>query len=190
MKSINEMKKEISSKIKRHDIKQDEDGNYIINATIYDDSNFLSPYTSDNEEMISEETATFLEQSSKIVPPKANLHIKIYSNEIDDREQEVYKKAIKKYYLHQIIDINRKLVFNSLISAIFTIVGLATFLILLLLESKIPSDVIYEVFSIFGWVFLWEAVDQIFIERYYLNRQRYRYYNLYFTKITYEKIKN
>jgi len=181
----NENKIDIENEIKKYDIELDEDGRYIINSTIYDDSHFLSPYSSCNKEIISDEIAQFLEQSSKIAPPKANLHLKVYSDQIDDTEKDVYKKAIKRYYLNQIIDIKRRLLFNSIVSLIFTLIGLATFIFLLFFSNIFSSDIIYEIISIFGWVFLWEAVDNFFIERANLNRHKHRYINLYSAKITY-----
>ena len=185
---MEEINKQIKHELKNRQIEFDDEGRSIIDITVYDDEYFLSPYTSNNNELISDEVATFLDHSVKVVSPKEPLHINIISNSINQNEEIVYKRAIKNYYLNQIVDINRKLRFNSIASAMFTLIGLLTFFILLLLDSTITSEIIYEIFSIFGWVFLWEAVDQFFIERNKLNRQKNRDLNIYGAKITFNKL--
>ena len=95
MAKIKQTQKRINKELKSYQSNSDDNGNSVINITVYNDNDFLSPYSTNNTEFLSEETATFLEHSAKVVPPKNPLHIRIHSNEIDDNEKVKYKKAIK-----------------------------------------------------------------------------------------------
>ena len=87
----------------------------LINLTVYDDSSFLSPYSSDNEEIISDEVAGFLENSAKQIKPTSFLKINIKSKTIAENEKPIYLRAIKNYYENESAEIKRNLKFTFLI---------------------------------------------------------------------------
>ena len=72
----------------------------------------MSPYSSDNEEIISDEVAGFLENSAKQIKPTRSLKINIKSKTIAENEKPVYLRAIKNYYENESVVIKRNLKFN------------------------------------------------------------------------------
>ena len=67
---------------------------------------------------------------------------------------------------------------NLILSGILTLVGVLGLVIMFLLAHFWRNPVLSEVLDIFAWVFLWEAVDQFFLERSALRIKRNRYISL------------
>ena len=149
-----------------------------INLTVYDDSSFLSPYSSDNEEIISDEVAGFLENSAKQIKPTRSLKINIKSKTIAENEKPVYLRAIKNYYENESAEIKRNLKFNLIATLILFAISVVVLLVLFLVVAKFNIQVLTEIVTIMAWVFLWEAVDLFFIRRPLLRRELHRCENL------------
>ena len=64
---------------------------------------------------------------------------------------------------------------NLIVSVIFTVIGIVGLAAMLLLDHFFNSAIWVEVVDIFAWVFVWEAVDQFFIERRKLNIEKRKY---------------
>lgn len=71
---------------------------------VHDNSDFLSPYSSDNQEIITQDVASFLNSKSKLIKQNKPLHIIIKSDKINDNEKMFILKQLK------IIIITRKLI--------------------------------------------------------------------------------
>ena len=149
-----------------------------INLTVYDDSSFLSPYSSDNEEIISDEVAGFLENSAKQIKPTSSLKINIKSKTIAENEKPVYLRAIKNYYENESAEIKRNLKFNLIATLILFAISVVVLLVLFLVVEKFNIQVLTEIVTIMAWVFLWEAVDLFFIRRPLLRRELHKCENL------------
>lgn len=149
-----------------------------INLTVYDDSSFLSPYSSDNEEIISDEVAGFLENSAKQIKPTRSLKINIKSKTIAENEKPVYLRAIKNYYENESAEIKRNLKFNLIATLILFAISVVVLLVLFLVVEKFNIQVLTEIVTIMAWVFLWEAVDLFFIRRPLLRRELHKCENL------------
>lgn len=159
----------------------------IINLTVRDDSQILSPYSQPNKPVISEELADYLENQSKAFRPKAALSINVYSDCIDDDEKKVYDKAIRNYFSLKLTEAERDAKRKTAISLVFTAIGVFALVLTLILTAKGLGDVIAECLDIFAWVFLWEAVDQYFIERKTILFKRKRYETFVLSKISFFK---
>lgn len=149
-----------------------------INLIVYDDSSFLSPYSSDNEEIVSDEVAGFLENSAKQIKPTSSLKINIKSKTIAENEKPVYLRAIKNYYENESAEIKRNLKFNLIATLILFAISVVVLLVLFLVVAKFNIQVLTEIVTIMAWVFLWEAVDLFFIRRPLLRRELHRCENL------------
>ena len=76
----------------------DADGRAVINMTVKDYSDFLSPYSERSTAVISSGVAEFIENSTYATPPAEPLTLRIYSDSITDGEKEEYRAAIREYY--------------------------------------------------------------------------------------------
>lgn len=136
-----------------------------LNIFVADDSDFLSVYSEENKPVISGEVADFTENLAKAYHPDQTFKINIKSSCIDEEEQPKYKEAFKNYYSSKLEEANRDLIRKTWIAAIFALVGIAALAVMFILSAMEINEIWKECIDIFAWVFLWEAVDQFFIER-------------------------
>ena len=136
-----------------------------IKMSIRDDSDMLSPYCETGKPVISSNVAEFLENSASGYHPKERLSLEIASNCIDDTEKERYRKAIRNYFALKYEDVKRDMRRKTIISVWFTIIGILALTLMFVLDGFNLDSLWIECIDIFAWVFLWEAVDQFFIER-------------------------
>lgn len=129
------------------------------------DSDFLSPYSSGNTPVISSGVADFLENAASAYHPDRDLVLNISGDCISDDERQVYTQAIKNYYSLKLTDIQRSLQRKAVIAAWFAIIGILSLSFMFLCDGLNVYQLWIECVDIFAWVFLWEAVDQFFIER-------------------------
>ncbi|MBR2926594.1 MAG: hypothetical protein IKC31_03330 [Clostridia bacterium] len=133
----------------------DEEGRAIIDMTVSDDSSFLSVYSKHASPVISSEVAEFIENSTRSLPPKQALTLRIHSDCIDGREKELYRSAIGEYYSEKYHAERNELQFNFWAVLFLTLAGVVALVLAFWVDHHIWSEVI----DIAAWVFLWEAVD-------------------------------
>ena len=136
-----------------------------IDMSVNDDSSFLSPYAETGKPIISSEVAGFLENAANAFHPKEKIVLTIHSTCIDENEKPVYDNAIRNYFKLRQKDVNRDMKRKTVIAIWFSIVGIVALAFMFLIGRQDINDLWVECVDIFAWVFLWEAVDQFFIER-------------------------
>ena len=136
-----------------------------LNITVTDDADFLSKYSEADKPVISGEVAEFMENVAKAYHPDQSFTLNIKSACIDETEKPKYKKAFKNYYSAKREEADRDLKRKTWIAVTFAIIGIVALAIMFILSSLDLNEIWKECIDIFAWVFLWEAVDQFFIER-------------------------
>lgn len=136
-----------------------------IDMSVNDDSSFLSLYAETGKPIISSEVAGFLENAANAFHPKEKIVLTIHSTCIDENEKPVYDNAIRNYFKLRQKDVNRDMKRKTVIAIWFSIVGIVALAFMFLIGRQGINDLWVECVDIFAWVFLWEAVDQFFIER-------------------------
>ena len=173
---------------KEHKQIYDEEGRAVINMTVLDDNEFLSPYGEEKDIVISRETAAFLEHSTRAIHHNRDLTLVISSNVIDEKEKVLYKKGIHNYFENSFLALQKDLKRNLWTSIIFALIGVLYFAVLIVVSLFVDYDLILEMLSIAGWVFLWEAVELFFIDRTEMKNRQYRAYAFLNAKIIYEEL--
>lgn len=187
IKNLKKLQKEVDQKVHQHRIQYDEEGRATIKIIVQNDDSFLSPYCNDKS-IISDEVADFLEYTCKPLRAKEQLAIQIYSNVIDENEKVIYQEAISNYYLSDYMENKLSLKRNVFISIIMAVIAVFALALMITLNAFEANEVFIEVIDIFGWVFMWEAVDIFFIERSILRLKKYRYLAFIDAKITFHKL--
>ncbi len=167
----------------------DEDNRVIVNINVRDDDEFLSNYGFEENAVISQETANFLEHAIKPINYKENLTLAIHSDVITEDEKHLYEKGIRNYYKNSLLQEKKHLDLNLKSTLFLLLAGIVYFALLTLVSFFLKNDLWIEVLSIVGWVFIWEAVEVFFLERPKLRRMKYRYYALMNAKIIFIDVK-
>lgn len=137
----------------------------VIDMEVTSDEGFTSPYSAAGRPVISSEVADFLENAADAFHPREQLTLNVFGDCIDDGEKVRYDAAIRNYFDNKLGDVNRSIARKGVISIIFTLVGIFGLVAMFVLDRLGAGGIWVECVDIFAWVFLWEAVDQFFIER-------------------------
>ena len=118
----------------------------------------------------------------------------VKSDKIEESERETYTRAIKNYYYNEKIDLERTLKFYLISSLILTIAAVVIFTLRYLWIINANIEILSEIITVIGWVFLWEAVDLFCIRSSLLQVRRRRCQNFIDAQISFvnisEKVKN
>lgn len=142
--------------------------------TILNDDGFLSPYSATSSPVISSDVADFLENSAQAFGIKDSLKLSVHSDCVDEDEKKIYPQAIKNYFSAQLKSLTAELKRNLVTAILFSLVGVCGLIFMIVYSHLGKNEIWVECIDIFAWVFLWEAIDQFFIQRTVLNRKRKR----------------
>jgi len=184
LRTIREIKNEISSC--KNEQRKDEAGRVIVDLRVINDESFLSPYSTEGHNIISEELSDFIEHSLAPVPSDKPIRFRIFSDVITEEEQREYTKAIHSHYAdkYRYTCIQKKNLHKlALIMALIAVAALG-FMIGIDIVGK-RTEIFTEIVDIFAWVFMWEAVDIFFLECTMLGFKQKRYLRLYESAIEY-----
>ncbi len=164
------------------------DGRIILNMTVKNDEQFLSPYSSTSTPIISAEVAEFIEHAAEAALPDERLTLKVSSDCIDEQEKNTYKNAIAEYYKQKYVSNEREYKRNKFIVAVLAVLGVIFLAAEMVFTSLIDSFVWSAVIDIVAWVFLWEAVDIGFFENRKLKLKKLRYLAFIDMKVEYTAV--
>lgn len=138
----------------------------------------LSPFCTKKESILHPDLANYVEGHNSVIP----LYEKICLNFVLDeysKENVSYIESSWKHYYKQIIQISlMKLKKNNLYSFVMFFVGLIVFAIAIVFKTLNLNLIFLETIDIMGWVFIWEAIDLFFIQRYLIRNEITKKYRL------------
>lgn len=171
-------------KIKK-DFDKDEEGRAIVNISIRDKEQVLSPFHYEDKEIINEEFAGMLDNIAKSVPLKQQINLSIKCENITESEKEEFSEATKNYYENKILDSQIRMKKAYSIFAVCVVLSIISLGLLFLAHFFKAPEILTEVVDILVWVFVWEATDVIVFQRGTIRLEKSRYYALYKSKITF-----
>lgn len=151
-----------------------------VHISLNDSKNVISPFTENNQKVISGDFATFLDNAVKDVPIKEDLTLEITTKKYD---HDTISTAIKNYYHNEFVESERKLKNNLVFALITLFIGLCTLTVSLVLTFTEILVVLQSAISIFSWVFVWEAFDLLCFRRTELKYLQHRQINFINAKI-------
>jgi len=165
----------------------DSNGNKIITISLDSKSSIYSPYSYGKEKMLNSELLEMNDKLISTIKVSDSLHYNFNIPDIEDNEKEDFIKAMHYTYTiaFQSISVERKR--NLRNSLIFTLMAVIFLTIMVVLRLNSINEIIVELVDIAGWVFMWEAVDQFFIERAMLNIKKKKYMNILIAPIDFNK---
>lgn len=166
------------------DGERDGDGKSVIRMRVNDDSDFLSPYSTNDEPTVSDGVAGFLDGAVQPLDLKRDIHIVIAGDMIDSAEEDVYRGAIRNHYAHRIADTERTLKTNAISSLVMLLIAVAILVVYIVFQIR-GGFILLELLDIAAWVFAWEAVDLFFLERRIVKHDRLKCLRLFDAGITF-----
>ena len=188
MKDLRKRFKKIRQTVKDDKFELDDEGREIVDITISDSENLLSIYNPDGKKIISTEMANVIDNSTKSTSINKDIHLRFSCNSNSPEKEDIYKQAIKNYYLNEFADKERRLHNNFLIT-IFVFVMAVLFLALFFILEKVNCPWYLNYFiEIVAWVFAWETVDLIFFQRQLIRYEQRKDLQIIYAHITFLEI--
>ncbi len=188
MKDLRKRFKKIRQTVKDDKFELDDEGREIVDITISDSENLLSIYNPDGKKIISTEMANVIDNSTKSTSINKDIHLRFSCNSNSPAKEDIYKQAIKNYYLNEFADKERRLHNNFLIT-IFVFVMAVLFLALFFILEKVNCPWYLNYFiEIVAWVFAWETVDLIFFQRQLIRYEQRKDLQIIYAHITFLEI--
>lgn len=182
-------KKEYIKKIEREqEILKDEDGKSIINIKIEKEDDILSPFSMDKP-IISNELAEFLDHHLRPMVIKNGIHLQVYSLNKLEKEKE-YESAIRNYYKNVLLEKNREIKKNKIISLFMLIFGTLILTLSIIFSFFERLTIVASIIDIIAWVFIWEAVDLHFLQRPKIELEELKAFEMINSKITFKNLDN
>lgn len=174
IKQLNKLKKSSLSEDEYY--KQDGSGRGIIDvgAENYDD--ILSYYDLEGENVLDREFDEFLRAKAEAIPIKKELSLHFHVRDANKDKKEEIDKVIKNHYKRELKALNRDLKQNLKFTLYMLFMGLVAFGIYAVLYLNNINFMAVYIFDLIGYVFLWEVVDNHFLERKKLNDERIKIY--------------
>ena len=187
--SLRNRTKKVRDRIKNDQFDVDEDGRTIVKINITDADNLLSVYNDDGLQIISEDTAEFINNITKPIPYKKDIQLKISCKNYTKDKEQLYKDAITNYYVNEFAHRDTKLKRNMINSVWLLCVGVVMFTLLYFMGTWNVPDVLYLLVEVACWVFVWEAVDILWIRQHEIKLIQYKELQIIFAKITFNEYK-
>ena len=179
--------KEIREKINKMDSANDDKDTVTVHLNVSDSDIILSDYNAEGKEIISSDMATFIDNVTKPIKPRQKIHLKINCNNYSEKNEGKFRNAIKNYYVNEFAELDRKLRNNSIMSIIMLCAGVVGFTILWLLSLINTPFIVYTLVEVASWVFIWELVDLLCLQRYFIKYKLYKKANIIYAKISFNK---
>ena len=163
----------------------DKDGKAIIEvgAENYDD--IFSPYCYKGGDTLSSELVEYLKKQSGTIPIDYDLNIRFNVKDADDKKRREIQMAVKENYEIEVLGVQQKIRSLNIKGWIFVLIGIlftATFLTLsYFLKLSEPYTYLIDILS---WVFVWEGVRALLIDRNDLKATELKLLRLASAKVT------
>lgn len=149
---------------------KDEEGYAVVDVNLSDGSTLYNPLSTRDNRDLSDDIYDYIESQTNVIPSEVPLRVRFHGD-VEEKEREEIKQAMKRHYTFKSLDVSWDLAANfrkALLLIIFGVVVLALYFYL----SFTSNDFFFaEILSIVGSFSLWEAADALFLERPSLKRE-------------------
>lgn len=188
MKKESTRLKRIKSEVEKIQNFGDEKDTMSINIAVNNAESFLSEYNIGGKEIISHETAKFIDNVTEPVKPRHKLHINIFCENYSNKKEDTYKRAIDNYFINKFAGLDSDFKHTILLSLIMLFAGILSFVFLhFCVKFEFPY-ILNILVEIIGWVLVWEFVELIFFRAQKILRERNKTFKILTAKITFHKL--
>ena len=164
----------------------------IIQIGLKNVEDFFNPYSYKDYELVNTELLDFIYTNEKTIPISESITLEINTEcPVNKDDQQRIKETLKRQHAEDVIVVNKKLKQNFLSGIINFLLGVLILAGTLFLENNefFMSNVLINTLMIIAWVFVWKAIEQLFIERVRLKNLLIRNYRLMNAKVNIQQYK-
>ena len=151
------------SVLEENELPESTNGDVIISVKVDRKEEIFSKYNYNSDDVLNKDFIDYVWHKAELVPMHKDLSLEIYTNE-NISVQEV-ETSIKSYCKAEYTQYKNQLKRYSRFSFICLILGIITLLALSLAINLFNKSFAISIIEILSWVFVWEAFDVFFFQR-------------------------
>ena len=141
----------------------------VINIKVDNKEQIISKFSYDETDKLNKDLSEFIVDKTKRVSINSNVKLNFYTK-AKIKEGEV-TRTIRNHFTDELLNAKEDLRKSNILAFIMLILGIVTFAILYA-SYKLFINVYFEmIMEIATWVFVWESVDVIFLQRPKIRRE-------------------
>ena len=180
--------KRVRKRINNDPWEYDKNGRAIVEINVYDAEALMSNFDSEGKEVLSKESAEFIDNAIKGIPRKKDIHLYVACEDYNKKKEQEYRNAIVNYYVNEFADKDIKLRSNWIWSIVLLLISFAGFAIMHLLHLDEVLYTISYLLDIGFWVLAWESVDIMVLQQRELRDEQKKDLKIIFSTITFNKL--
>ena len=148
-----------------------------INIKIENKNQIISNFSYDENDRLNKDLSEYIDEKSKNTRINQKIKLNFYSK--DDIDKNEIKSTIKNHFHDEYLESKSDLKRLNIFIIIMLMLGILTFSILIALYNRNFSNFYFEmILEIASWVFIWESVDALFLQRPKIRKKNIRMYKL------------
>ncbi|HUM85207.1 MAG TPA: hypothetical protein PLN48_15830 [Lachnospiraceae bacterium] len=143
-----------------------ENGLAYISCNVHSILDILNPYAVRGYEILKRDFADFIDENGYHIPVEYPIVLEICGGNFTQGQQKTIERVVSDYYALRLADTEFDLVQNKKKARFLLVMGIISFLIMLLLNSfRLLSGTFMEPFIVLLWFFLWDFFEIVWFER-------------------------
>ena len=180
--------KRVRKRINSDPWEYDKNGRAIVEINVYDAEVLMSNFDSEGKEVLSKESAEFIDNAVKGIPRKKDIHLYVACQDYNKKKEQEYRNAIVNYYVNEFADKDIKLRSNWIWSTMLLLISFLGFALLHLLHLDEVLYMLSYLLDIGFWVLAWESVDIMVLQQRELRDEQKKDLKIIFSTITFNKL--
>ena len=180
--------KRVRKRINSDPWEYDKNGRAIVEINVYDAEALMSNFDSEGKEVLSKESAEFIDNAIKGIPRKKDIHLYVACEDYNKKKEQEYRNAIVNYYVNEFADKDIKLRSNWIWSTMLLLISFLGFALLHLLHLDEVLYTLSYLLDIGFWVLAWESVDIMVLQQRELRDEQKKDLKIIFSTITFNKL--
>ena len=180
--------KRVRKRINSDPWEYDKNGRAIVEINVYDAEVLMSNFDSEGKEVLSKESAEFIDNAVKGLPRNKDIHLYVACQDYNKKKEQEYRNAIVNYYVNEFADKDIKLRSNWIWSTMLLLISFLGFALLHLLHLDEVLYTLSYLLDIGFWVLAWESVDIMVLQQRELRDEQKKDLKIIFSTITFNKL--
>ncbi len=143
--------------------KQSFEEDKIINIKVENKEQIISSYSYDENDKLDKNLSEYIIEKTKRVHLSQNIKLNFYSKEHIEKQEIV--DTINNHFNEECLETKDELKKTNIFTISMLVLGILTFAILVALYNRNFNMYFEMILEIATWVFIWEAVDSLFLQR-------------------------
>lgn len=149
----------------------------IINIKVDNKEQVISKFSYDENDKLNKELSEFILDKTKIITLTKDIKLNFYTPSPIDKTE--IQTTLQNHFREEYIEVKHELKRLNIFTLTMIILGVITLSALFLAHKFFDYFYFTTILEIASWVFIWEAVDSIFLRRPRITRQCMLMHKLY-----------